>query len=137
MVENSNNNKGDDGKQKMAKKKGTGYGNDTSSNTKWATNEKIESSKELSEQLEHILAILENFLNVSNWKVPKEIVGEFMESCLLPLIENTLRAGTLLEISKDSKRVMAVLNLLVKMSKHNELIPCLHKISHKYQPSQS
>lgn len=32
---------------------------------------------------------------------------------------------------------MAVLNLLVKMSNHNELVPCILKISHKYQPSQS
>ena len=53
------------------------------------------------------------------------------------MIENTLRAGTLLEISKDSKKVMAVLNILVKIIRHKELVPCLLKLSPKYQPSQS
>lgn len=82
---------------KLVKKKGTGYGSgNDNSTTKWATAEKNESNKEISEQLENIFHIVINFLSIPNWRIPKVIVNEFMESCLLPLIENTLRAGTLL-----------------------------------------
>lgn len=90
----------DDGSKKIKRKKGVGYGTESSGNSKWTTGENSELKKETSEQIRNILTMLANFLDSKEWKVPKSVVEEILCSCLLPLIEAMLRAGTLLEISK-------------------------------------
>jgi hypothetical protein len=77
-----------------------GYGNDQSSNTKWMKGEINESKKKEFEVVEIILNIIENFLDIRQWKIPDSLLENIYESALLPFIEDGLRAGTLLEISK-------------------------------------
>lgn len=60
--------------KKRQKKKGVGYGNDSSSNPKWVAQDTTESKKESFEQIQNILSILENFLNVRDWKIPESLV---------------------------------------------------------------
>lgn len=50
--------------------------------------------------VEIILNIIENFLDIRTWKIPESLLGDIYESALLPFVEDGLRAGTLLEISK-------------------------------------
>lgn len=44
--------------------------------------------------------IIENFLDIKHWKIPDILINNINQSALLPFIEDGLRAGTLLEISK-------------------------------------
>lgn len=48
------------------------------------------------ENIETILIMIESFLNVKHWSVPKLLVEQILESALLPYVEDCLRAGTLL-----------------------------------------
>jgi hypothetical protein len=81
--------------------------------------------------------MVSNFLNTKDWKVPPSLIDEIMCSCLLPLVESMLRAGTLLEISKDPQNFKCVLRVTEMLSSHRALIPCLMDLPKNYQPSQS
>lgn len=48
------------------------------------------------EVTELILNIIENFLDLKHWNVPKKVTENMYESALLPYLEDSLRAGTLL-----------------------------------------
>lgn len=126
----------DDASKKIKKKKGVGYGTESSGNTKWTTAENTESKKEISEQIQNIMNMFANFLNTKDWKVPKSLVEEIMCSCLLPLIESMLRAGTLLEISKDPPGFKGVLRVIEMLANHRVLVSCLMNLPKNYQPSQ-
>lgn len=60
-----------------------------------------------------------------------------MQSALLPLIESSLRSGSLLEMSKDKDLVLTYLSLLRVMSKNACLIPCLLPLDQRYFPKQT
>ena len=126
----------DDASKKIKKKKGVSYGTESSGNTKWTTAENTESKKENSEQIQNIMNMFANFLNTKDWKVPKSLVEEIMCSCLLPLIESMLRAGTLLEISKDPPGFKGVLRVIEMLANHRVLVSCLMNLPKNYQPSQ-
>jgi hypothetical protein len=42
------------------------------------------------------LNIIENFLDLKHWNVPKKLLENIYQSALLPYLEDALRAGTLL-----------------------------------------
>ena len=86
----------DDGVKKIKKKKGVGYGNDTSSNTKWMKGDNMDAKKKEFEVIGIILNIIENFLDIRHWNIPDTLLQNIYESALLPFIEDGLRAGTLL-----------------------------------------
>lgn len=60
-----------------------------------------------------------------------------MASALLPLIESSLRSGSLLEMSKDKDLVFTYLSLLKVMSKNSCLVPCLLPVDPRYVPKQT
>lgn len=78
--------KDDDGTKEIKKKKGVGYGNQTSSNTKWM---KGVTEAELNKEFELtgiILNIIENFLDLRHWKIPKKLFDNIFESAFLPYL---------------------------------------------------
>lgn len=87
---------GDDYKSKLIKKKGVGYGTDSSTNQKWDVTGQEEQRKEQSEQILCLLRILEKYLNNKEFEFPTTMLEETFESSLLPIIENSLRGGSLL-----------------------------------------
>jgi hypothetical protein len=62
--------------------------------------EGLSAKKKEFEVVEIILNIIENFLDIRQWKMPDTVLHNIFQSALLPFIEDGLRAGTLLEISK-------------------------------------
>ncbi|KAL4506801.1 hypothetical protein ABPG72_001222 [Tetrahymena utriculariae] len=128
----------DDGKKKIVQKKGIGYGSDnTGQNQKWNTNDYIESKKARSESLKNLVAVLEAFLDFKNWEPPKLLVEQLMSSALLPLVESSLRSGSLLEMSKDKELVFTYLSLLRVIAKNSCLVPCLLPLDPRYVPKQT
>ena len=73
-----------------------GYGTDSSTNQKWDLSGQEEQRKEQSEQILSLLKILEKYLNHKEFKFPATMLQETFESALLPIIENSLRGGSLL-----------------------------------------
>lgn len=58
-------------------------------------------------------------------------------SCLLPLLESSMRGGSLLEISKNADLFKAELDFIKVLGKNENLIPCLIEIPKCYEPKQS
>ena len=81
---------------KLEKKQGVGYGTDSSSNQKWDVTGQQEARKEQSEQILGLLKILEQFFDCNDFEYPQELVDQTFESSLLPILEASLRGGSLL-----------------------------------------
>lgn len=64
----------DDGTKEVKKKKGVGYGNDGSSNTTWMKGVTEETLNKEFEVIEIILNMIENFLDLRHWKIPKKLL---------------------------------------------------------------
>jgi hypothetical protein len=58
------------------------------------------------------------------------------ESALLPYLEDSLRAGTLLEISKLPAKFKLVFKILRTLARNPHLVPTLMPINKKYHPKQ-
>lgn len=86
----------DEFKNKLTKRKGVGYGTDSSTNQKWDVSGQEEARKEQSEQILGLLRILEKFLDYKDFELPDDILTQTYESALLPIIQNSLRGGSLL-----------------------------------------
>jgi hypothetical protein len=82
------------------------------------------------------LNIIENFLDIKHWKIPDILLQNVYESALLPYIEDGLRAGTLLEISKHPPKFKAIFKLIRVFAKHERLIPTVLPLQKNYQPKQ-
>lgn len=89
----------EDYKKKVVKKKGVGYGGNTSQ--KWNVSDYMESKKSVNEQLMGMIEIICNFIQVKNWNPPKQIVHEICCSALLPLLEASFRSASLLDMTKE------------------------------------
>jgi len=57
-----------------------------------------------------------------------------MSSALLPLVESSLRSGSLLEMSKDKDLVFTYLSLIKVMAKNSSLVPLLLPLDPRYLP---
>ena len=88
------------------------------------------------ESIEPILMLIEGFLGGSNWKAPHQLLKQIQCSCLLPYIEQCLRAGTLLEMSKHPEKYRSVLKLIRAIAKQQNLVPTLIPLSKHYEPAQ-
>ena len=53
-----------------------------------------------------------------NWQPTEEHTKPLLESCLLPLIESSFTAGSLVNLVKDFPLVMAVFNLVTVFVRH-------------------
>ena len=81
--------------------------------------------------------MIENFLNIRHWKIPKKLMENIYESSLLPYLEDALRAGTLLEISKYPPKFRLVFKMLRTFANHSQLVPILMTIPQNYHPKQT
>ena len=124
-------------KQLLKKKKGIGYGTDSSSNQKWDITGHEEARKEQSNQILGLLKILEKFLSHPKFSLPKELLEATFRSCLLPVLEASLRGGSLLEISKYAELFTGELSFVKAIAKNSVLVPCLMEIPKEYEPKQS
>ena len=90
-----------------AKKKGVGYDPGTSSSStnvsSWKLNAKAEDKKIEQQYLRGLMKIITSMLGISEWEPSKRLYNMICESSLLPLIENSLRGGTLIEMGNQSQ----------------------------------
>jgi hypothetical protein len=84
--------------------------------------------------LQNLIAILETFLDFTDWTPPKKLLDCICSSALLPLLENAFRSGSLLEMNKERELVFSYLRLVKVMSKHRCLVPCLLDLDRHYIP---
>lgn len=83
-----------------------------------------------------LLNILEKFLDNKDFELPDEIINDTFESALLPIIENSLRGGSLLEISKYAELIQGELNFIQILARTKKLIPTLMSVPKIYEPRQ-
>ena len=88
------------------------------------------------EVIEIILNIIENFLDLRHWKIPKKLMDNIFESAFLPYLEEALRAGTLLEITKHPIKFRTVFKIVRTLAKHPQLVEALIPLPKNYQPKQ-
>jgi hypothetical protein len=83
------------------------------------------------------LGILETFLDLNQWEVPRKLERSICESSLLPLIEAAFRSGSLLEMSKEQDLIYSYLRLVKVVARHPGLVPCLLQLDKHYRPTQT
>ena len=119
------------------KKKGIGYGVDSNPASKWSAAEYIEHRKQISEEILRIVTILVNFLDSPEPSRDGKLSRILKESCLLPLLESSLRSGSILDISKEPILFKHYLELIRTLAKNSGTIECLLQIGTEYKPEQT
>ena len=120
----------------VKKKTGVGYGTDSSTNQVWDVTKQQEARKEEFDQILGLLKILEQFLDCKEFTYPENILETTFESSLMPILESSLRGGSLLEISKYAELFQGELNFILVMAKHKNILPIFLPLPASYQPKQ-
>ena len=82
------------------KRKGVGYTSNVGQT--WNVNQYIENKKQRNEQIKNLIDILASFVMCKEWKAQYDILEILYGSALLPILENAMRAGSLLDMAKES-----------------------------------
>jgi hypothetical protein len=83
-----------------------------------------------------LLKILESFLSPKDFIIPQEIINQTYESALLPILESSLRGGSLLEISKFAELFEGELRFIRVLATNKKLIPVLMPVPKTFEPRQ-
>ena len=118
------------------KKKRKGVGYTTGVGKTFNVKQYIKNKKVKNEQISYLIDILSNFFRTKDWHASKEVTESIMVSCLLPLVENAFRTGSLLDMVKFHKLYTSYLRLVRVFSKNRLLSQCLLDINPKYKPKQ-
>lgn len=118
------------------KKKRKGVGYTTGVGKTWNVNQYIKNKKVKNEQIAYLIDILSNFFRTKDWTPSPDIIENILQSCLLPLIENAFRTGSLLDMVKFSKLYISYLRLVRVFAKNRSLMFTLIEIDQKYKPKQ-
>ncbi len=125
----------DDDNKVIIKKKGIGYGSEGSGNKSW--HPKDEAAKRLeSEKIQDLISLLEKIFD-GDWSPPAEMQRTLCESVVFPMMENSLRGGSLLDISKDIDLFIGYLRLAKVLARVKGLSACLRPLDRHYQPAQT
>ena len=82
-----------------------------------------------------MIEILTNFFDC-DWEPNEEYVKKLCESCLLPLIENSFRTGSLLDIFKHYELYKSYVQLVWVLCKSSSLSILLIELDPHYRPQQ-
>jgi len=118
------------------KKKRKGVGYTTGVGKTWNVSQYIKNKKVKNDQISYLIEILSNFFRTKDWEPQKSIVEGMLVSCLLPLIENAFRTGSLLDMVKYNKLYISYLRLVRVFARSKVLHPLLFDIDAKYKPKQ-
>ena len=113
--------------------KGVGYQGDESN---WDVGKYLESKKSKSEIIESLLSILETFLDFKDWEPPISLIDSLCGSVLLPFLENNLRGGSLLDMSKDSRLILRCLSIIKVIASQKCLLSLLQDLDLHWVPKQ-
>ena len=131
----------------IVKKAGVGY--KFKGTTQWNVAHMLKSREAVEEQIIKVLDIMKSLVQTchdqedKDFKQPlldtsdeKKIKMMFLESSLLPVLEASLRAGSILEMSKRVELYLAYLDLIDAIATKQNLFGLLIDIGDKYQPRQ-
>lgn len=116
-----------------AKRKGVGYS--TKQGERFDVNAYLDNKVQRSKQVKIMIDIITGFINSQHWVASKELLDEFMESSLLPILEQGLRNSSLLELSNEAELYHSYLELLRAMCKQEAILPALVEIDKRYKPT--
>jgi hypothetical protein len=84
-----------------------------------------------------VISIIASFLDCETPLRDSSLGDTIKESCLLPILESSLRSGSLLDISKEAELFKAYLQIVKLLSSHPSTIDCVLELEKKYKPEQS
>ncbi|KRX07628.1 Ubiquitin-conjugating enzyme/RWD-like protein [Pseudocohnilembus persalinus] len=120
-------------KEKKVVKKGVGYkftGKDFDPTVL------LEQNQQKNDQIIQCINILTQFLDCDKWNPPEQLFETLCQSCLLPLLEQALLNGSLVDMSKNCDLNVAYFQLIQKMAKYDQLIKLFQNLSEEYIPLQ-
>ena len=84
------------------KKKRMGVGYSSKVGQTFNVTEYLENKKVRNEQIKNLVDICTNFLMSKEWKADERMLEALLQSPLLPLLENSFRNGSWLEMAKEN-----------------------------------
>ena len=84
-----------------------------------------------------VVCIYVSFLDCEKPISDPRISEIIKNSCLLPLLENALRSGSLLDISKEAELFKNYLMMIRNLANNPATIDCLLEINKNYKPQQT
>ena len=120
--------------QKKKKRKGVGY--TTGVGEEWDVDQYLKDKKAKNSQLASMLNIIANFIKCEEWEPDEVFLMSIYESCLLPLLENALRSGSLLDMAKESDLFFSYLLFITNVATNPKLREILIEIDPHYIPPQ-
>jgi hypothetical protein len=91
----------------------------------------------MNEEIRRVTTIIMNFLDCEKPLTDPKLSEIIKTSCLLPLIESSLRSGSLLDISKESELFRNYLHITRSLANNPATIDCLLPLDPKYKPVQT
>lgn len=116
------------------KRKGVGY--TTGVGKTFAVSQYIKNKKSKAEQTAYLIDILSSFFRTKDWVPPQSVAQSILKSVLLPLIENALRAGSLVDIVKFDNLYISYLWLIRVFFQNKKLSEALMEINAKSKQNQ-
>ena len=121
--------------QRLPKRRGVGYGNG-GKNSNWSSANFYQQKQKTKEKIIILIKTLISFLSCENWVPKSDLLDIICESCLLVLLENSLRCSNLLELAKEKDLFSFYLQLIKQIAMLEPLAPALMDIGPEYQPEQ-
>ena len=122
-------------KQKRDKnRKGVGY--TTEVGQEWNVNSYLKKKESKNSQISDIIGILKGVIKSEKMCLKYNLKDLILESALLPVLENALRSGSILEMAKEFELFLSYLDFIVAICKNKELRFILIDIGNEYEPRQ-
>lgn len=81
-----------------------------------------------------LVDIVTSFFDTKEWKAGQEVVDQILSSALLPLLENSFRNGSWLDMAKEDDLYHSLLALTRAIASQKELAACLIEIDANWKP---
>lgn len=91
----------------------------------------------VSEEILRVVLIYVSFLECEKPLTDSRLSDIIKSSCLLPLLESSLRSGSLLDISKEAELFKNYLHIIKNLANNPATIDCLLDLDKKYKPPQT
>ena len=95
-------------KKRDKNRKGVGYTTDVGQ--EWNVNSYLKKKESKNSQIANIIGILKGIIMSKELSIKYKLKELTLESALLPVLENALRSGSILEMSKDTELFTAYLD---------------------------
>ncbi|CAI2384890.1 unnamed protein product [Moneuplotes crassus] len=120
--------------QRDKNRKGVGYTTDVGQ--EWNVNSYLKKKESKNSQITDIIGILKGVIQSEELSVKYNLRQMILESALLPVLENALRSGSVLEMAKEAELFNSYLDFITTVCENKELRFILMDIGKDYEPRQ-